>query len=385
MEAIEPAKCLPVPMSTTALETINHVIGGAQTAGSSTRTSPVYDPATGQVQRNVLLGTPADVDAAVRPPRAAFDDLGATRRSSAARGSCSPSASWSSSTRTSWRGSSPPSTARPSRTPRARSSAGMEVVEFACGIAELTKGEFSDQVSTDVDLHSFRQPLGVCAGITPFNFPIMVPMWMHPDRDRDREHVRAQAVRARPVASRTSIAELYAAGRAARRRVQRRARRQGGRRRAPRPPGRRGGLASSARRRSPSTSTSARRAHGKRVQALGGAKNHADRDARRRPRLRRRPADRRRATARPASAAWPSPSPSRSATPPTSWSRSSARKAPTVKVGPGLDPASEMGPVVTAAARDRVVGLHRPRRGRRGRRRPRARRSRATASSSARR
>src|ERR671931_2102240 len=56
----------------------------------------------------------------------------------------------------------------------------MEVVEYACGIAQLTKGEFSDQVSTDVDLHSFRQPLGVCAGITPFNFPIMVPMWMHP-------------------------------------------------------------------------------------------------------------------------------------------------------------------------------------------------------------
>jgi malonate-semialdehyde dehydrogenase (acetylating) / methylmalonate-semialdehyde dehydrogenase len=57
---------------------------------------------------------------------------------------------------------------------------GMEVVEYACGIAELTKGEFSDQVSTDVDLMSFRQPLGVCAGITPFNFPVMVPMWMHP-------------------------------------------------------------------------------------------------------------------------------------------------------------------------------------------------------------
>ena len=59
-------------MSTTALETINHVIGGAQTAGASTRTSPVYDPATGQVQRNVLLGTPADVDAAVSAARAAF-------------------------------------------------------------------------------------------------------------------------------------------------------------------------------------------------------------------------------------------------------------------------------------------------------------------------
>jgi malonate-semialdehyde dehydrogenase (acetylating)/methylmalonate-semialdehyde dehydrogenase len=57
---------------------------------------------------------------------------------------------------------------------------GMEVVEYACGIAELLKGSFSDQDSPDVDLHSFRQPLGVCAGITPFNFPIMVPMWMHP-------------------------------------------------------------------------------------------------------------------------------------------------------------------------------------------------------------
>src|SRR3954454_18572496 len=57
---------------------------------------------------------------------------------------------------------------------------GQEVVEYACGIAQLLKGEYSDQVSTDIDAFSFRQPLGVCAGITPFNFPIMVPMWMHP-------------------------------------------------------------------------------------------------------------------------------------------------------------------------------------------------------------
>jgi malonate-semialdehyde dehydrogenase (acetylating) / methylmalonate-semialdehyde dehydrogenase len=53
-------------------------------------------------------------------------------------------------------------------------------VEFACGIPHLLKGEYSEQVSTDVDAYSFRQPLGVCAGITPFNFPAMVPMWMHP-------------------------------------------------------------------------------------------------------------------------------------------------------------------------------------------------------------
>jgi malonate-semialdehyde dehydrogenase (acetylating)/methylmalonate-semialdehyde dehydrogenase len=57
---------------------------------------------------------------------------------------------------------------------------GLEVVEFACGIPTLLKGEFSEQVSTDVDAYSFRQPLGVVAGITPFNFPVMVPMWMHP-------------------------------------------------------------------------------------------------------------------------------------------------------------------------------------------------------------
>ena len=57
---------------------------------------------------------------------------------------------------------------------------GLEVIEFACGIPTLLKGDFSDQVSTGVDVYSFRQPLGVCVGITPFNFPAMVPLWMFP-------------------------------------------------------------------------------------------------------------------------------------------------------------------------------------------------------------
>src|SRR5690606_22701823 len=57
---------------------------------------------------------------------------------------------------------------------------GIEVVEFACGIPHLLKGEFSDSVGTNIDSWSLRQPLGVCAGITPFNFPAMVPMWMFP-------------------------------------------------------------------------------------------------------------------------------------------------------------------------------------------------------------
>src|SRR6185312_2492354 len=57
---------------------------------------------------------------------------------------------------------------------------GIEVVEYACGISQSLKGEFSDQVSTGIDVFSFRQPLGVVAGITPFNFPVMVPLWMAP-------------------------------------------------------------------------------------------------------------------------------------------------------------------------------------------------------------
>ncbi len=57
---------------------------------------------------------------------------------------------------------------------------GLEVIEFACGLPQLLKGEFSENVSTDVDSYSLRQPLGVVAGITPFNFPAMVPMWMYP-------------------------------------------------------------------------------------------------------------------------------------------------------------------------------------------------------------
>ena len=57
---------------------------------------------------------------------------------------------------------------------------GTEVVEFACGIPHLLKGEFSDSVGAGIDSWSLRQPVGVCAGITPFNFPAMVPMWMFP-------------------------------------------------------------------------------------------------------------------------------------------------------------------------------------------------------------
>ena len=74
---------------------------------------------------------------------------------------------------------------------------GLEVVDFACGLPHLLKGGYSEQVSTDVDVFSIRQPVGVCAGITPFNFPAMVPMWMFPVAIACGERVRAEAERAR--------------------------------------------------------------------------------------------------------------------------------------------------------------------------------------------
>src|SRR4051794_15757941 len=166
-------------MSTTALETINHCIGGQQTAGVSTPPAPVYDPATGHAQRHVLLAEPEDVDAAVQAAKAAFERWSNTAVVRRARVMFRFRELLVEHTEALARiiSAEHGKTVEDAKGEVVR---GMEVVEFACGIAELTKGEFSDQVSTDVDLFSFRQPLGVCAGITPFNFPIMVPQWMHP-------------------------------------------------------------------------------------------------------------------------------------------------------------------------------------------------------------
>ena len=151
---------------------------------------------------------------------------------------------------------------------------GIEVVEFAMGIPHLLKGEYSENVGTDVDSYSLRQPLGVCAGITPFNFPAMVPMWMFPVAHRLRQHVHPEAVRARSDAA-LRMAELLKEAGLARRRVQRRAWRQGGGRCDPRASGHQGGFVRRLDADRADTSTRPARAHGKRVQALGGAKNHA--------------------------------------------------------------------------------------------------------------
>jgi malonate-semialdehyde dehydrogenase (acetylating)/methylmalonate-semialdehyde dehydrogenase len=165
--------------TTSELKTIEHHIGGQATAGEGTRRGSVWDPATGAPQAEVLLGTTADVDAAVGAAKAAFETWGNASLARRARvmfafrelvhSHVDELARIVSSEH-----------GKVFDDAKGEVIRGLEVVEFSCGIPHLLKGEFSDGVSTDVDAHSFRQPLGVCAGITPFNFPAMVPMWMHP-------------------------------------------------------------------------------------------------------------------------------------------------------------------------------------------------------------
>ncbi len=161
------------------MKTINHWMGGKTTAGSSQRTSPVWNPATGERQADVLLATRADVDAAVRTAAEAFEtwsQSSLSRRTKvlfAFRQLVNERIDELAGIITDEHG-------KVLSDARGEVQRGLEVVEFACGIPQLLKGEYSDQVSTGVDVFSFRQPLGVVAGITPFNFPVMVPMWMHP-------------------------------------------------------------------------------------------------------------------------------------------------------------------------------------------------------------
>ncbi len=161
------------------MRTIEHWIAGGPTAGLSTRHAPVWDPATGQQQAEVLLAEPGDVDAAVESAAKAFIEWADTSVVRRAR------------VMFAFRDLVDKHTDELARMvagehgkvvsdAKGEVIRGLEVVEFACGIPQLLKGEYSEQVSTDIDSYSFRQPLGVVAGITPFNFPVMVPMWMHP-------------------------------------------------------------------------------------------------------------------------------------------------------------------------------------------------------------
>ncbi len=161
------------------MRTITHWIDGAATTGGATRTAPVWEPATGRQQAEVVLAAPADVDAAVAAAAEAFRSWSQTslsRRTSilfAFRELVHAHRRELAELVTDEHG-------KVLSDALGEVQRGLEVVEFACGIPYLLTGEHSDQVSAGVDSHTFRQPLGVAVGITPFNFPVMVPMWMHP-------------------------------------------------------------------------------------------------------------------------------------------------------------------------------------------------------------
>jgi malonate-semialdehyde dehydrogenase (acetylating)/methylmalonate-semialdehyde dehydrogenase len=158
---------------------IAHFISGHKVSGSSARAQDVFNPATGAVTGRVSLANIQDVDQAVASAQAAFPawaDTPPLRRArvmfkflellnlnrdklahmiTAEHGKVFTDA-------------------------QGEVTRGIDIVEFACGIPQLLKGDFTDQVSTGIDNWTLRQPLGVVAGVTPFNFPVMVPMWMFP-------------------------------------------------------------------------------------------------------------------------------------------------------------------------------------------------------------
>jgi malonate-semialdehyde dehydrogenase (acetylating)/methylmalonate-semialdehyde dehydrogenase len=334
------------------VRTIEHWIGGRQTPGTSTRHSPVWNPATGEQQAQVLLANTRDVDDAVRAAAAVFQSWSQSSLSARSkilfkfRELVNARIEELAEIMSDEHG-------KVLSDARGEVQRGLEVVEFACGIPHLLKGDYSDQVSSGVDVFSFRQPLGVVAGITPFNFPVMVPMWMHPiaiacgntfllkpsERDPsasmlvaqlwaeaglpdgvfnvvhgDKEAVDALLdhpdVAALSFVGSTPIAR-YIHGRAT--------------------------------------------ANGKRVQALGGAKNHA---------IVLPDADLDFASDHLVAAAFGSAGERCMAISATvavgaagdALMGALTTKASAVRVGPGRDQNSEMGPVVTREARDRIVG-----------------------------
>jgi malonate-semialdehyde dehydrogenase (acetylating)/methylmalonate-semialdehyde dehydrogenase len=335
------------------MRSIRHWMGGRTCDREPDRWGAVYDPATGQQSGQVALATTDDLDEAVRAAQAAFPawrdtpvvkragvmfrflELLQQNRDELARiiasehGKVVPDA-------------------------LGEIQRGMEVVEVATGIPHLLKGDFSENVSTDVDLYSIRQPVGVAAGITPFNFPIMVPMWMHPIAIACGNTFILKPSERDPSVS-LRVAELY--------------------QEAGLPDGvfnvvhgdkaavdavlEHPGIAAV----SFVGSTPIARyvyergtAHGKRVQALGGAKNHA---------VVMPDADMDSAADALVSAAYGSTG-QRCMAISTAVAvgragdelvRKVMKRAAALRTGPGLDPDSEMGPLVSGAARDKVAGL----------------------------
>jgi malonate-semialdehyde dehydrogenase (acetylating)/methylmalonate-semialdehyde dehydrogenase len=166
-------------MSTTASETLGHWIGGRRDDTPAERHGEVSDPATGETVARVPFASTADVDRAVQAAAKGAEEWGRaslTRRARvmfAFRELVHARLDDLAALITREHGKVLSDAA-------GEVTRGLEVVEFACGLGHLLKGEATPEVSSGVDSHSLRQPLGVVAGITPFNFPVMVPLWMAP-------------------------------------------------------------------------------------------------------------------------------------------------------------------------------------------------------------
>ncbi|MEU6731815.1 CoA-acylating methylmalonate-semialdehyde dehydrogenase [Streptomyces physcomitrii] len=335
----------------TSTPVVGHWIGGKHAPSASGRSGPVTDPATGRVTRQVAFADTAEVDTAVAAAKEAFPAWGGS--SLAQRTSVlfayrallhqhrAEIAALITAEHGKVHGDALGEVAR-----------GLEVVELACGIAQQLKGELSTQVSSGVDVAAIRQPLGVVAGITPFNFPAMVPLWMFPlaiacgntfvlkPSEKDPSSslllaellaeaglpqgvfnvVQGDRVAVERLLEHPDIAAVSFVG------------------------------STPVARHLHATAT----AHGKRVQALGGAKNHmmvlpdADLDA---------------AADAAVSAAYGSAGERCMAVSAVVAVGSSGdalvekikERAAKVRIGPGTDPASEMGPLITAAHRDKVA------------------------------
>ena len=159
--------------------TIQNGIGGKKITSASTRTTPVYNPATGEQSATLPLSTREEVDAAIAVAKKAAVSWGTTPPVKRVK----PMFKFKELLE-----KNADKIARAISNEHGKTHAdalgelarGIDVVDFACGIPHLLKGEFSRNVGPEIDSWSDRQPLGVCAGITPFNFPAMVPMWMYP-------------------------------------------------------------------------------------------------------------------------------------------------------------------------------------------------------------
>jgi malonate-semialdehyde dehydrogenase (acetylating)/methylmalonate-semialdehyde dehydrogenase len=161
------------------VDILEHFIDGQRRTSASGRTGDVYNPATGRVSKRVPMGTAEELDAAVKAASEAFPEWSAQPPLRRARcmfrlkALLDEHADDLAAILTSEHG-------KVLEDARGEVTRAIEVVEFACGAPQLLKGEYTDSVGTGVDSFSLRQPLGVVAGITPFNFPAMVPLWMIP-------------------------------------------------------------------------------------------------------------------------------------------------------------------------------------------------------------